>query len=111
MLRDQAYLLDIMNEARLALSFAKGIDREAFESDLMRQRAVVRSIEIIGEAARRVSVDYREQHPELPWFEMIGMRNRLIHEYDAIDLGIVWHVLCDELPALIELIEGQIPPE
>jgi uncharacterized protein with HEPN domain len=81
-----------------------------FRWDALRQRAVVRSIEIIGEAARRVSAEFQEQHPEIPWPAIIGMRNRLIHEYDTVDLGIVWEVAQEDIPELIALVEPLIPP-
>jgi uncharacterized protein with HEPN domain len=108
--RDEGYLLDILNEARFVQSFVQGIDLEMFRWDALRQRAVVRSIEIIGEAARRVSAEFQEQHPEIPWPAIIGMRNRLIHEYDTIDLGIVWEVAQEDIPELIALVEPLVPP-
>jgi len=64
--------------------------------------ALTRLVEIIGEAAARVSAQTREQYPDIPWIEMIGLRNRLIHGYDAVDLDILWDILKEDLPPLIQ---------
>jgi uncharacterized protein with HEPN domain len=111
MSRDPAYLLDILNSARLVQQFVQGIDREDFAQDMMKQYAVVHGIMIIGEAARRVSQEFRDKHPELPWQNMIGMRSRIIHNYDEVDLDIVWHVVESEIPKLISLVEPLVPPD
>lgn len=111
MLRDTAYLLDILREAQLAQEFASGIERETLDTDLLRQYAIVRCITVIGEATRRVSEEFREAHPQIVWHGMIGMRNRLIHEYNRVDLDLVWNVLQQHIPALIALIEPLIPSE
>jgi uncharacterized protein with HEPN domain len=111
MSRDPAYLLDILNSARLVLEFVQGVDRAEFDRDTMRQYAVVHGIMIIGEAARRISQEFRGEHPELPWQNMIGMRSRIIHNYDEIDLDIVWRVVEGEIPKLISLIEPLVPPD
>jgi len=111
MSRDPAYLLDILIAARLILDYAKGLSLKAFRSDQLRQDAVMRRFEIIGEATRRISDDYRTAHPEIPWGEMIGMRNRLIHEYDEANLSIVWGSVKRDIPELIALIEPLVPPD
>jgi len=107
---DLAYVLDILDAARLILEFMQGIERKAFEDDIMRQDAVIRRFEIIGEASRRISPAFKEQHSEIPWRVMVGMRNRLIHEYDAVDLDLVWEVVWDDLPPLIAQLERLLPP-
>jgi len=99
--RDQVYLLDILQAARLAVSYVEGVQAEAFLRDTRLQDSVIRRIEIIGEAARRVSEQMKSSHPELPWEEMVGMRNLMIHEYDDVDLGIVWETVQNDLPGLI----------
>jgi uncharacterized protein with HEPN domain len=111
MSRDLGYLLDILHESRMIQEFVKGIDRTAFKVDKMRQYAVIRAIELIGEASRRISQEFQDKHPEIPWHAIIGMRNRLIHEYDRVDLDVVWAALQDDVPELIGLIEPLIPPE
>jgi uncharacterized protein with HEPN domain len=111
MQRDEAYLLDILIAARRAVRFLKGMTWEAFEQSELHQNAVMRPLEIIGEAARRVSQDTRDAHPDIPWDQMIGMRNRLIHEYFRVNLTTVWETVQDDLPPLIALIEPLVPPE
>jgi uncharacterized protein with HEPN domain len=111
MQRDDAYLLDILIAARKALNFLEAITWEEFEQSDLHQNAVMRSLEIIGEAARRVSQQTRDAHPEIPWEQIIGMRNRLIHEYFRVNLATVWETVHDDLPRLIVLIEPLVPPE
>jgi uncharacterized protein with HEPN domain len=72
---------------------------------------VIRPLEIIGEAARLVSQETRDTHPEIPWEQMIGMRNRLIHEYFRVNLTTVWETIQNDLPPLIAQIEPLVPPE
>lgn len=79
-------------------------------ADTQCQDAVIRRIEIIGEAARRVSEDSREAHPQLPWQAMVGMRNVMIHDYDDIDLGVVWETVQNDLSPLVKHLEEVVPP-
>jgi len=109
--RDEAYLLDILIAARKALAFVEGMTRDAFMESELHQNAVIRPLEIIGEAAAHVSESTRQAHPEIPWVEMIGMRHRLIHEYFRVDLKVVWETVQRDLPRLIVLIEPLVPPE
>jgi len=111
MSRDPVYLLDIVQESELIRQFVQGIDQDIFNEDLLRQRAVERSLTIIGEAARRLSDEFRGSHPEIPWKKIVGMRNVLMHDYDAIRLDIVWEVIQTDLPALVSLIVPLIPPD
>ena len=109
--RDEAYLLDILIEARKAMMFVESLTWEQFEQSELHQNAVLRPLEIIGEAARLVSAQTRDEHPEIPWNQMSGMRNRLIHEYFRVDFETVWDPIKNDLPALIPLIEPLVPPE
>jgi len=109
--RDEAYLLDILLAARKALKFVEGISREEFENNELVQNAVTRPLQIIGEAAARVSSSFRKANPELPWREMIGQRNRLVHEYFRIDFGAIWDTIQNDLPILIKQIEPLVPKE
>ena len=111
MQRDDAYLLDILIAARKALKFLEGMTWEEFERSELHQNAVMRPLEIIGEAARRVSQQTRDAHPEIPWEQMIGIRNRLIHEYFRVNLATVWDTVQNDLPRLIALIEPLVPSE
>jgi len=111
MRRDDAYLLDILIAARKARSFLEGMTWEQFVGSDLHQSAVMRPLEIIGEAAGRVSQETRAAHPEIPWAKMTGMRNRLIREYFRVDLATVWETVRDDLPPLIDLIEPLVPGE
>lgn len=81
-----------------------------FNADELRQHAVMRLIQIIGEAARKVSDEYQEEHPEIPWRLVIGMRNRLVHEYFRIIPEKVWEVVEKDIPGLISHLEPLVPP-
>jgi len=111
MRRDDSYLLDILLAARQALKFMDGISREEFEEDDRLQNAVMRPLEIIGEASARLSRAFRKSHPEISWNEMIGMRNRLIHEYFRVNVSAVWDTIQDDIPILIRLVEPLVPKE
>jgi len=108
---DREYLLDILVAARLALAYLKDKTEEEFFQDTECQDAVIRRLEVIGEAARRVSVSTRSSLPNLAWDEMIAMRNVMIHKYDHVDLTIVWDTVRNNLPELIETLEKIVPPE
>ena len=105
MQRDIGYFSDILDSARLAVEYLEKISYEEFIKSTAIQDAVIRRIEIIGEAANRISEQSRKKYDHLPWTEMKGMRNLLIHEYDEIDLKEVWNTVKNDLPALLKEIE------
>jgi len=109
MSRDDAYLLDILQAARLAVQYLHEATLEVFLDDVRLQDSVIRRLEIIGEAARRVSEQTRSQHPDLPWREMVTLRNIVIHEYDNVDLTIVWDTVKKDLPPLIDALDQIVP--
>ena len=111
MWRDDAYLLDMLLAARKVLRFSRDLGWERFSHDDLVQNAVMRQIQIIGEAARKVSPQYQQEHAEIPWDEIIGMRNRLVHEYFRIIPRRVWDVVEKDIPELVRLIEPLIPPD
>jgi uncharacterized protein with HEPN domain len=111
MWRDEAFLLDMLLASRRIMKYAHGLDFEQFEEDEVLQDAVMRRIQIIGEAARMISTEFKEGHPEISWPEIIGMRNKLIHEYFRIIPEKVWEAVVKDIPALITLIEPLVPPD
>jgi uncharacterized protein with HEPN domain len=108
--RDEALLLDMLLAAGDARRFVEGLDQAQFDASKLHQAAVARCIGIIDDTATKVSREFRDAHPEIPWREIIGMRHRLIHDYTEIRLDKVWTVLQDELPGLIAALQPLIPP-
>jgi uncharacterized protein with HEPN domain len=111
MWRDEAYLLDMLLAARKVLRFTAGVDQVRFLADEMMQDAVMRQIQIVGEAARKLSPEWKEAHGKIPWPAIIGMRHRLVHEYVSIIPEMVWEVVATDLPALILQLEPLVPPD
>lgn len=111
MSRDETYLVDIIESAKIAVNYVFDKDWDEFYNDMQVQDAVIRRIEIIGEAARRVSQEGREKYPQIPWREMTSMRNLVIHQYDIVDVKQVWDTVQNKLPPLIEELSKLIPPE
>ncbi len=110
MQRDREYLLDILEAAKLALEYIGEKTKEEFFSDSQCQDAVIRRLEIIGEAARRISEETRTTYLDLPWSDMISMRNVMIHEYDDVDLVIVWETVKNDMPQLVDSLEKILRP-
>jgi uncharacterized protein with HEPN domain len=109
--RDPAYLLDMLQAAREAQALSAGLTLEALQASKLHQYALVKVIEIIGEAARAVSDETRRANPNIPWPAIIGMRNHLVHRYFNINLPIVWDVVQNHIAPLIAQLEPLVPPE
>jgi uncharacterized protein with HEPN domain len=105
----RVYLAQIL-EAGWRITTYTNAGKAAFLTDEKTQDAVARNFQIIGEAAKRVTGDYREVHPEVPWRGLAGFRDVLVHDYAAIDLDEMWRVIADELPALVASIQSLLPP-
>ena len=108
--RDPAYLFDMLEASEKVQHYLKNNTLEDFLRDEMLQDAVERNLEIIGEAARRISEDLKQEHPEIPWRKIIAQRNVLIHEYEDIDMKEIWEVASFHLPRLIDQIRPLMPP-
>lgn len=106
---DEVRLRHMLDAARTAVAFARQRQRADLDTDELAAHGLVRLIEIVGEAASRISPDTRSALPSLPWPAIIGMRNRLIHGYFDVDLDLVWATLTEDLPALIDEMERQLP--
>ncbi|NJN87914.1 MAG: DUF86 domain-containing protein [Leptolyngbyaceae cyanobacterium SL_7_1] len=111
MSRDNASLLDIVRAGQLILQFAQGLDREQLDSDLRTQSAILYQIAIMGEATKRLSREFREQNPEVPWDNIAGMRDVVAHQCDRIDLDIVWQVIQRNVPNLLSILITLLPTQ
>lgn len=111
MSRDPELLLDMLTYAREALSFCEGISWEQFAANRMLQMATQHALQVIGEAAFKVSREFRDAHPEIPWVRIVGLRHRLVHDYPRIELPKVWVVVMNHLPDLVHALKPLVPPD
>jgi len=100
------YAQDMDRFAHRAVNYCADLNRAQFETNQLMQDAVLRNIELIGEAATRIPEGVKLAHPEIPWREIIAMRNQLIHAYLGVDLDVVWDVVQVELPLLIRQLKA-----
>jgi len=107
--RDAGYLLDMLERARGVVRAVSNRTLEDYLGDEDLRMAIERRIEIIGEAARRVSAEFQQAHPEIPWRKIIGQRNVLTHDYGEILDDILWDVATVSIPELISLLEPLVP--
>lgn len=108
--RDPAYLEHMLGAIARIRSYVGRKRRAAFLRDALLQDAVIRNIEIVGEAAARVSPEFSVRHPEIPWREIVGMRHRLIHGYLKVNLETVWKVVDRDLPVLERQLRAVVAP-
>ena len=99
------YLEHILDRANKIIQFTEGMDENDFLNDEKTQSAVIRELEVIGEATKRISEDYKNKHNEIPWKLMSGMRDVLIHDYEGIDPYTVWDTIQQNIPTLIEQLQ------
>lgn len=105
MSRDRASLLDIVNAAKRVLKFTKGLDKSALATNEEKQSAILYQIIVIGEATKRLSVEFRSQHPKVPWKDIAGMRDILAHQYDRVNLNTLWDAVQNDIPELLTILE------
>ena len=101
----------MLDSARHIQAYVEGVTWEDFRLNIQLQDAVLRRLEIIGEASGRISVAYKEANSAIHWKDMIGMRNRVIHAYDDIDVEIVWETVQRDIPLLATQLEAILPRE
>jgi len=94
------YINDIVEAIALIEEFTEGMEFEDFERDRKTQFAVIRALEVIGEAAKAIPTEFKVKHPEVPWREMSRMRDKLIHAYFGVDLRVVWKTIKEDIPEL-----------
>ncbi|WP_204105482.1 MULTISPECIES: DUF86 domain-containing protein [Spirulina sp. CCY15215] len=109
MSRDKASLLDINHAGQLVLQFAEGLTREELETDLVKQSAIFYQIEVMGEATKRLSQEFRDAHPDIPWKKTAGMRDILIHQYDRVNFDLVWNAIQHSIPEFLDAIAPLVP--
>lgn len=107
--RDNASLLDIFYAAQKVLQFSAGGDRLALADNEEKQSAILYQIIVIGEAVKRLSPEFRNQHPSIPWRDVAGMRDILTHQYDRINLDTLWDVIERDIPELLVLLQPLLP--
>lgn len=98
------FLRDMLENAQRAIQFVQGMDFSSFAKDEKTLYAVIRAVEIIGEAAAKIPEDIRSNYPKVPWREIKGMRNKLVHNYFGINMEVVWQTVQEDLPALVEAL-------
>lgn len=105
------YVFHMMDYSRNTIDMAQGHSRSDMDSNMMLRLALIKAVETIGEAASRVPDDFRSRYPEIPWRETRDLRNRLVHEYDRIDLDTLWNIIQNHIPPLIGQLEDLISKE
>ncbi len=108
---DMVRVRHILDHTREIVEFMRDKKRADLETDRILSLALIRLLEIAGEAASRVSGKFREQHGEIPWSHIVSLRNRLIHGYDSIDMDILWSILQNDIPTLVSYFEKIVPTE
>ena len=106
---DSVILLDIAHAAALVAKFMTGKDKTAFLDDELTQSAVLHQILVLGEAPKRLSLEFRSGYPDAPWSEMAGMRDKLIHAYEAVDHDEVWSTATKDIPLLLDWVTPLLP--
>lgn len=109
MRRDEVALLDVEKAGRLVITFVHGMTKDVFLDDIKTQSSVLYQLTVMGEAVKRLSQDFRTQHPEIPWALIAGMRDHLIHGYDIVDWDEVWNTATRDVPELLAKLETFLP--
>lgn len=111
MWRDAAWLLDMLHATQLALQYGRGLSEAKFMASSLRQDAILRQLTILGEAAKKISTEFRTNHPEIPWKKITGFRDVVVHDYFGVNLKEVWRIVREDLPTLMKLLAPLVPSE
>jgi uncharacterized protein with HEPN domain len=107
---DVVRLRHMLDHAREAAALVRSKQRSDLDSDRVLSLALVHLLEIVGEAAGRVSEEVRNRYPAISWSQIVSLRNRLIHGYDSVDMDILWQILQEDIPSVIAELEKLVPP-
>jgi uncharacterized protein with HEPN domain len=107
--RDLVYVGHMLDMARKAVAKVRDLPRETYNADENLRLALIHLVQVIGEAARHVSREFTSTHPEIPWENIVGMRHKVVHDYLGVDEDIVWQVVTEDLPKLVEALEPLVP--
>jgi uncharacterized protein with HEPN domain len=105
------YVAHMIDMAQKGLDISAGLSREEYNNNEVIRLALTHIIQVIGEAANLVPLEFRGQHPEIPWHEIIGMRHRIVHNYLDVDEDIIWAVVQQDLPPLVTKLKGILPSQ
>jgi len=108
---DAVYLGHMLDMTRRAVKAIKSKSRAKYDKDDMLRLGLTHLVQVIGEAASKVSEKFQREHPEIPWRKIIGMRHRIVHDYMRVDEDVLWQVVTTDLPALLPLLEAIMPDE
>ncbi len=106
---DLAHVIDMLRAAELITGFVSGVSERSFLADIEKQSAVLYQFAVLGEAANRVSAEFETAHPEVNWPQVVGFRNKILHQYHAVDLDIVWAIASSELPRVVDALKKLVP--
>jgi uncharacterized protein with HEPN domain len=105
---DLVYLRHILDATRRIWEYMQGVERPGFAENQLLQDGVIRQLEVVGEATKRVSAEVKGRHPNIPWKDVAGMRDKLIHDYFGVDLDAVWDTATKDVPKLRDAIENVV---
>ena len=111
MRHDDSYLIDMLQAARKATAFAADLTYPQFQHSDLHQNAILKVLEIIGEAASRITTDTHRAYPQIPWRQIIGLCNRVVHGYFDIDLNLIWQIVHQDIPILLDELQALLPPD
>jgi uncharacterized protein with HEPN domain len=102
---DEAALLDIIAASRRVIRYAQKVEKPELEADDEKQSAILYQIIVLGEAVKRLTSDFRERYPDIPWRQIAGMRDILAHQYDDVDFEVIWEATQNDMPRLLAMVE------
>ena len=106
--KDKLYIRHILDAIFTIGQYMSGVEYEDFLGNKLKQDGIIRELEIIGEASKQLSLEFKEKYSDIPWKDIAGMRDKLIHEYFGVDLNAVWETMEDDLPILKSALQKEL---